>query len=320
MTTTLTDRYVAATVRHVAGKHRGEIDRELRAAIADDVEARVAMGENPAGAECAALADLGDPAHLATRYADKATVLIGPATYLHYVRALRLLCATVLPITYVVNGIGHWVRRENAGAAIFSPFGVTLTVAMYLLVGVTGLYVLVDRFGSDRGAGEPDEEWAPDQLPFADATMTTTWSEVASGAVLGVLVVVALFVQRSAALVTTVNGARVPVLDPRLWGFWIPFFLVVLVLAIALAVVNLRRGRWTPATAVAGTVLITAATGPLAYLFWTAQLLNPALGPVFAETGSWIAWPALIVLAVSTIAVLAKTWGHRDRRRVEAGR
>ncbi|MFI5608788.1 permease prefix domain 1-containing protein [Amycolatopsis sp. NPDC051903] len=320
MTTTLTDRYVAATVRHVAGRHRQEIDRELRAAIADDVEARVAMGESPAGAEYAALTDLGDPAHLATRYADKATVLIGPATYLHYVRALKLLCATVLPITYVVNAIGHWVRRENVGAAIFSPLGVTLTVAMYLLVGVTVLYVLLDRFGSERGPGEPDEEWAPDQLPFADATTTTTWNEVVSGCVLAVLIVVALFVQRSATLVTTANGARVPVLDPELWGFWIPFFLVVLVLAIALAVANLRQGRWTPGTAVAGTVLIVAATGPLAYLFWTAHVLNPALGPVFTRSGSWIAWLALIVLVVSTVAVLAKTWGHRDRQSVEAGR
>ncbi|QRP47303.1 hypothetical protein [Amycolatopsis sp. FDAARGOS 1241] len=198
MTTTLTDRYVAATVRHVAGTHREEIDRELRAAIADDVEARVALGESPSGAEYAALADLGDPAHLATRYADKATVLIGPATYLHYVRALKLLCATVLPIAYVVNGIGHWVRGGNVGAAIFSPLGATLTVAVYLLAGVTVLYVLVDRFGSDRGAGEPDEEWAPDQLPFADAASTTTWSEVVSGCVLAVLVVVVLFGQRSA--------------------------------------------------------------------------------------------------------------------------
>ncbi|MET7989947.1 permease prefix domain 1-containing protein [Amycolatopsis sp. NPDC005232] len=317
MSTTLTDRYVAAAVRHVSGKHRGEIDRELRAAIADDVDARVSLGESPGQAEYAALAELGDPAQLATRYADKATALIGPATYPDYARAVRLLSATVLPITYVVNGIGHWVRGENVAAAIFSPLGATLTVAMYLLVAITVLYVLVERFGSERGPGEPDEDWKPDRLPFSDATATTTWNEVGSGIVLAVLLVVALFVQRSATLVTTASGARVPVLDPALWGFWVPFFVVVLVLSLALAVANLRLGRWTLATAVAGTVLILAATGPLAYLFFEARVLDPALGSGFAETGSWIGWLALVVLAAVTVAVLAKTWRHRDRQRIE---
>ncbi|QRP47302.1 hypothetical protein [Amycolatopsis sp. FDAARGOS 1241] len=70
----------------------------------------------------------------------------------------------------------------------------------------------------------------------------------------------------------------------------------------------------------AGTVLILAATGPLACLFWTAHLLNPALGPVFTQTGSWIAWLALVVLGVITVAVLAKTWGHRARQSAEAAR
>lgn len=97
---------VAATVRRVSGKHRREIERELRAAIADDIDARVALGETPGQAEYAALSDLGDPARLATRYADRATVLVGPETYPSYVRALRALCATVLPIVYIGHDIG----------------------------------------------------------------------------------------------------------------------------------------------------------------------------------------------------------------------
>ncbi|WP_326565933.1 permease prefix domain 1-containing protein [Amycolatopsis rhabdoformis] len=318
MSTTLTDRYVAATVRHVSGKHRQEIDRELRAAIADDVEGRVSLGESPGRAEYAALAELGDPARLATRYADKASVLIGPATFPQYARALRLLSATVLPIAYIVNGIGHWVRGENAAAAVFSPLGVTVTVAVYLFAAVTVLYVLVDRFGGDHETGEPDEDWKPDQLPLSDATATTTGAELGSGIVLAVVLVVALFGQRSAWLVTTASGARVPVLDPALWGFWVPFFLAVVVLSLALAVANLRLGRWTPATAVAGTVLVLAATGPLAYLFLAARVLNPALGTVFTTTGSWIGWLALVVLVAVSVAVLVKTWGHRDRSRIEA--
>lgn len=163
MATTLTDRYVAATVRRVAGKHRREIDRELRAAIADDIEARIERGESPAQAEYAALSELGDPAHLAARYADQSAVLIGPNTYPSYVLALRLLCATVLPIAYIVNDIGYWVRGDSLGDRIFGPIGITLTVAMYLLVGVTVLFVLADRYAHHGNPGVGGE-WTPDQL------------------------------------------------------------------------------------------------------------------------------------------------------------
>ncbi|MCU1421030.1 MAG: hypothetical protein JWN36_681, partial [Microbacteriaceae bacterium] len=44
MTGPLVDRYVAATLRRIPEKQRPEIDRELRAAIADDVDARVEQG------------------------------------------------------------------------------------------------------------------------------------------------------------------------------------------------------------------------------------------------------------------------------------
>jgi len=315
VTTTLTDRYIAATVRHVSGRHRREIDRELRAAIADDIDARTALGEPPAQAEYAALNELGDPAHLATRYADRATVLIGPETYRSYVRALGVLCATVLPIVYVVQDIGYWVRGENAGAIIFGPLGTTLTVAMYLIACVTGLFVLVDRMGNEhRREGDAAGEWAPDQLPFAEAGQPTAWSDVITGIVLGALLVVALFVQRVSP-VTTAAGAQVPIIDPALWGFWVFYFIAVVVLAIGLAVVNLRLGRWTTATAVIGTVLALAATGPLAWLFWQARVLNHALDArALVTPGSWISWLAIVVLALITAGVLLKTWRHRDRQ------
>lgn len=163
MTTTLTDRYVAAVARYVSGKQRRDLDRDLRSEIADDIDARVARGEAPDRAEYAVLTDLGHPARLAARFVDPAGVLIGPQTYPGYLRALGVMCATVLPIVYLGQDIGYWVRGDGVGAAIFGPLGTTLTVAMYLIVGVTALFVLVDRV--HRNDAEPAREWTPEELP-----------------------------------------------------------------------------------------------------------------------------------------------------------
>ena len=38
--TTLTDRYIAATLRSVPEKSRGDLERELRASIGDAIDAR----------------------------------------------------------------------------------------------------------------------------------------------------------------------------------------------------------------------------------------------------------------------------------------
>jgi hypothetical protein len=167
VTTTLTDRYVAATLHRVAGNRRREIDQELRAAIAEAIEPHIEQGQSPSQAEYAALKELGDPARFAARYADRSAVLIGPNVYRSYVIALRLLCAIVIPVVFIVNDIGYWTRGDSVGARIFGPIGITLTAAMYLLVAVTVAFLLVDRSAVDGSDGQQRAQWTPDQLVHA---------------------------------------------------------------------------------------------------------------------------------------------------------
>ena len=79
--TTLTDRYVWGVLRAVPETQRPDLEPEIRALIADALEARSAVdaGEVPAAAERAVLAELGDPEVLAARYTDRSLFLIGPA-------------------------------------------------------------------------------------------------------------------------------------------------------------------------------------------------------------------------------------------------
>src|SRR5262245_8394752 len=97
-TNTLTDRYVEATLRRVPAEKRPDIDKELRASIADAVDDRIEAGADRSEAEAAVLTELGDPARLAAGYADRPLYLIGPELFLDYVRFLRVLIITVVPI------------------------------------------------------------------------------------------------------------------------------------------------------------------------------------------------------------------------------
>ncbi|MFY9713130.1 MAG: permease prefix domain 1-containing protein [Microbacterium sp.] len=60
-TTTLTERYIAATVKSLTPTAQDDVRVELEASISDAVEARVEQGEERTDAERVVLTELGDP-------------------------------------------------------------------------------------------------------------------------------------------------------------------------------------------------------------------------------------------------------------------
>lgn len=310
---TLTDRYIATTVRHIPEKQREDIERELRAAIADDVDARVAHGQTLTDAEYAALRELGDPTRLATRYAQRPAVLIGPSSYPDYVKAVRSACTTLLPILYIVLLLVRRAHGDNVWETIFRPLGATLNVAMYLIVALTALFAAVDRALAVR-PDAIDQAWTPDQLTAEQPPRPHTWRDLAGWIIRVVVLVAALLIQRVLSPVSTPDGHAVAIVNPGLWKFWIPYFVAVMVLGVALAAVNLRLDRRQYGTAIGGTVLLAAGLLPLGWLFWQAQVINRALTHgtgVLATAGNWTAWLADIVLALCALAYLRATWRTR---------
>ena len=73
MTANLTDRYVWAVLRSLPGAQRAELEPEIRALVADAIDAKARRRATPA------LVELGDPNALAARYADRPQYLIGPS-------------------------------------------------------------------------------------------------------------------------------------------------------------------------------------------------------------------------------------------------
>ena len=146
--TTLTDRYVDATLRRLPSRQRPDIERELRASIADAVDDRVSAGEDPADAENAVLTELGDPARLAAGYADRPLHLIGPALFLDYTRVLTTLLATVVPIVAVVIAIVRVFEDADLGSIVGGTIGAAITTAVHIAVWVTLLFAVLERTGT----------------------------------------------------------------------------------------------------------------------------------------------------------------------------
>ena len=81
MKTTLSERYITATINELPAEMHDDVRPELQASIADAIAGRIEQGDEHEAAERAVLSDLGDPSILAASYADRPLHLIGPRYY-----------------------------------------------------------------------------------------------------------------------------------------------------------------------------------------------------------------------------------------------
>lgn len=272
MTATLTDRYLAATVRSLPVHLQQEVRDELGASIADAVAARTDQGEPADAAERDVLEELGNPAALAAGYADRPLHLIGPKYYLLWARLLRLLLMIVPACAFFGVAIGEAVAGSAPGPIIGESVVVALTVALHLTFWVTLVFFVLERTGADVVG-----KWRVDDLPEPTEAGTGRIDLIASLVMLG-LFAGALVWDQLRGFVPTPD-APLPVLNPGLWPWWIGLLLVVLVAEGALAIAVFARGRWTPALAAVNTVLAAA----VAALGLTALLQGALFNPEFVD-------------------------------------
>jgi hypothetical protein len=315
MTANLTDRYVAATLRRVPEKQRPEIERELRAAIADDVDARVEHGEKSTTAEYESLKEMGDPYRLAASYAGRTLTLIGPEVYPSWVRTLKIICWISLPIVAVVLAVIDFAQGKNAWASIFGPLGSTLSVGIYLAFVITLLFAILERTQPRSPEDQKRLLWTPDNLAVeVEPPSITRWGDVLSQVVGTAFIVAFLLIDRFAPFVSDRAGKRVSVLDPQLVKFWIPFYVVLLALAIILELVKVRIRGWRVGTAIASTILGLVGVTALIVTIMTTTVINPALvtGPVVAA-GSWMWWIIGIGIGIVWLGVTINLWRPSTR-------
>ncbi|ALX66408.1 permease prefix domain 1-containing protein [Microbacterium sp. XT11] len=269
-TATLTERYIAATVRSLRPEAQADVRAELEASIGDAVEARVEQGEPRDAAERAVLTELGDPARLAAGYADRPLHLIGPRFYLVWWRLLKLLLSIVPACVFLAVALGQVIAQAPVGKVIADSLLAAGGAALHICFWTTLVFVVLERTGSTTAI----DEWSVDQLPEA-ATDGAGRSELIGSLVFLAAAVGALFWDRLRGFVV-VDGEGMPILAPDLWPWWIGALLLLIVAEAVFAVMIYRRRGWTIAAAVVNTVLAVAFLAWALVLLVTGELINPA--------------------------------------------
>ncbi len=297
--TTLTDRYLAATLRSVPAGRREEIATELRASIADMIDGRTADGLDASAAEREVLNELGDPAQLAASYADRRLQLIGPAYYLVWQRLLIVLVSIIPAIVGLVVGVVQATTTDNAGGAIGAGISTAFNVAVQIAFWVTAVFAVLERLGTSLNL----PRWSVDQLPESPAERDTTLVNVCASIVMLVLLIAVLPWQHFQTVVG--DDVRLPIIDPALWRSWLPVLIAVLLATIGLEIAKYRAGRWTWRLVAVNFVLNLAFAVPMIWLLLTDRLFNPDFVAHFAwlRDGGVDTLTAVSALAITTITI-----------------
>jgi len=279
-TTTLTDRYIDAILRRVPSRQRPDIERELRASIADALDDRLEAGADPAEAEVAVLTDLGDPAKLAASYADRPLHLIGPAHFLDYTRLLGALLITVVPTVAAIVGLLRAIDGDGAAAVAGDAVGAALTAAFHVTFWTTLVFAVLERVPTLKPL--PIPKWTPAALP-EPVGRRTRYAELIAGTVAMVLFTSLILVSPVLRLQTDASGDPIGALDPWLWDTGLIYvFVGLLVIALAFNFATYyAKGSVPVAIGRAATDIATSLT-----LIWFAandHLVNPA----FVEAVGW---------------------------------
>jgi hypothetical protein len=277
--TSLTDRYVAATVRSLPETQRADVERELRASIEDDIDARRETGAEPVEAEREVLTGLGDPAGLAARYSERPLFLIGPTNFLFYRRSLIALLAIIVPIAAVGSALVHALMGEGIGPVIAAAVVTALSAAMHIGFWVTLVFAILDWTGASKNG--PLVKWTLDMLPDVPEKRALRSDAIASIVWLAILIVFLLYPQFFPIAWNADGPVREPLLDPALWSFWLPYFLAMVVAEVVFVVVTYRSGGWSARLAVVNAVLAVATTVPIAVLALAGDLYDPAFLAAF---------------------------------------
>ncbi|MFG1812266.1 HAAS signaling domain-containing protein [Kribbella sp. NPDC049174] len=296
--TTLTERYVQEVVRRIPADQRDDVADELRATIADTIDAR--DDRDTETAERDVLTEMGDPIRLAARYADRPLALIGPDLYPAYIRLLKLLLVTVLPIVTAVVVVIDVFDNNDIGSAIGTGIGTILNVGAQMIAWLTVVFAAMERFGPSGDAVRKTQQWTPADLPEARQPDNGSAGAIAS-AVLHTLMILLIIWQQVVQPYRADNGERLPILDPALWSGWIWPMLVGLAGIVVFELLRVAARGWTTPLATGYAVAEILFAAPLAWILYDQRFFNPEFVADF--NGNWTTPDA--VYTVAALAVVA---------------
>lgn len=312
-TTSLTDRYIEATLRRVPSHQRPDIERELRTSIADAIDDKLEAGAEPAEAEVAVLTELGDPDRLAAGYADRPLHLIGPAHFLDYRRLLSTLLVTVVPAVAAIVGVVQAVDGEPASAIAREAIYSSITAGFHVAFWTTLVFALLERLPA---AKLPTRQWTPAALPER-VGRRTRYVELIAETVAMVLFTSFILLSPVLPIKRDASGDPIGVLDPWLWDTGVIYlFIGLLIVALGFAFAKYYARPSVP-FAVGRAAADVATSLALLGIAANDHLLNPAFVEAAGWSSSTTSWTNGIVVAtcVATMvnAVVTALRDYRNR-------
>jgi len=305
MTSTLTDRYIWAVQRSLPEAQRADIDRELRATIADTIDGRRENGADETTAERETIIELGNPYRLASGYADRPLYLIGPAVFPDYIQLLKLLYTLVLPIVFAAILLAQLLGKpESIGGAIGTAIGVIISVAVHFGFWTTLVFALIDRSPQYK-----PQAWNPDTLPAIPVRGTIRLSDLIASAAWFAFLIGGLIWAQYISLFRNDAGEVIPVFDPAL-GAWVFYYLTLAVVELVFRILLYRVRAWNYGLAVVNLVRDLAFVIPTLWLLLSGQLMNPQfidranIAPLFESDGVVTIVSVIVILVAATGSVI----------------
>lgn len=275
----LPQRYAYAVTRNLPEAQRDEVSKELQATIEDMASDR-AKGNKPTESHYkAVLRELGHPDMLSHKYTASKRYLVGPRFYDAYWRLLKTLLSIVPGIvTVVMLAVGFAEGGQTLIATILEAVGAGIMVGIHIVFWVTIVFAVMERTDIKPEQLEGGD-WI-DQLPQVPKHQKRQISlaEGVSGVVLTALVMGLVVLS---PIISVKDGAQL--INPELWNFWVPAFLVLTGLSLLQEIAQAKVGNWTTTLVVTNALLSVVSMVYLIALLSTQQVINPA----FVEAWGW---------------------------------
>jgi hypothetical protein len=249
--TSLIDRYVYDVTRRLPEKGRPDVERELRANIAD------MLPENASQEDITrVLTSLGDPSKLSEQYRAKPRYLISPAVFDDYLTVLKL----VIPILAVVMLVLHLfgtLTETPIGDGFGQVFATILVGALGSLftavtngfLWVTLAFALADYFNGMQ----KKKDWTIKDLPDVPPHNAVKISRVETiiNMVLSALFLVMMtrYQHLIAWFGYGLNGVSTPLFQSLAVARYVPYLVALTACSWAVSAVKLYYGRWNAVTA-----------------------------------------------------------------------
>jgi hypothetical protein len=248
----LIERYLEAVTATLQPKRRGEVERELRAAILDALEARGASPESEEDV-AAVLAEIGEPSQVAAGYEPGSQYLIGPELYPLFRRVIRVTLYTLVGASALYFAVALLLGGQSefrAGDLLKDTLETALGAAVLAVVVIGAVFAWLQRSEVDVPArSRPGERWDPRSLPAVSGPDRASRFDSVVGLVASAIALVILggIGQAAAeALPAAAAGVRPLIRHAVLQG------VMLLQAAAALSAlahaVALIQGRWRPYT------------------------------------------------------------------------